>query len=325
MLAERERSPNLSARLTMQRDFSLTKFWSPRYWPTWLVLGLMHLAARLPIRWQLRMGRGLGRVLLRVKRRQRRIARRNIELCFPELSAPERERLVARHFESVGMSFVEMSIGWFMPLDELLRRAEISGREHLETALARGKGALLFSAHFTTLELGPVFLGALIERCSCMYRPQRNAMMDTILRRGRSRFAREQIPSDNIRALIRSLRENYAVVYMPDQTNVGKQSELLPFFGIPAVTNTATSKLAQLTGAAVLTYFFRRLPDGRYRIDIGEPLADFPSGDAKADTARLFDLLESYVREAPEQYLWMYKKFKGRPSPLPDVYADLAT
>jgi KDO2-lipid IV(A) lauroyltransferase len=281
----------------------------------------MHAAARLPRRWQLRVGRALGRLLRRLKRREHRVARRNIELCFGHLSAAEQRRLLDLHFEAVGMSFVEMGIGWFTPIEQLLERVAVHGREHLDLAFARGKGVLLFTAHFTTLEVGVGVLEALAPRASCMYRPQRNAMMDVIIRRGRHRFAKEQIPRDNVRALLRSLRDNYAVCYLPDQTYLGRQSELLPFFGEPAVTNTATSKLAAISGATVLPYFFRRLPDGNYRVDIGPPLDDFPSDSAVRDTQRLFGLLEDYIRLAPEQYLWLYKKFKGRPAPLSDAYA----
>jgi KDO2-lipid IV(A) lauroyltransferase len=180
---------------------------------------------------------------------------------------------------------------------------------------------LLFMAHFTTLEVGAAILEALTPRASCMYRPQRNAMMDIMIRRGRHRFAKTQIPRDNVRALLRTLRDNHAICYLPDQTYLGNQSELLPFFGEPAVTNTATSRLAAISGAAVLPYFFRRLPSGDYRVDIGPPLGGFPSESATRDTERLFALLEQYIRLAPEQYLWLYKKFKGRPAPLPDVYA----
>ena len=304
----------------MPPELSLAPFWAPRYWPTWLLLGAMHAIARLPPRWQLRVGRRLGWLLRQLKRRQHAVARRNFELCFPELDAAARQALLERHFEAVGMSFVEMGVGWFTPIERLLGRVEIVGREHLDAALGKGKGALLFAAHFTTLEVGVAVLEALAADCSCMYRPQRNAMMDLMIRRGRSRFAKEQIPRDNVRALLRNLRDNYAVVYLPDQTSLGKQSELLPFFGEPAVTNTATSKLAAISGAAVLPYFFRRLPNGQYRVDIGAPLDGFPSDDAAADTTRLFGLLESYIRVAPEQYLWLYKKFKGRPPPYADVY-----
>jgi KDO2-lipid IV(A) lauroyltransferase len=304
----------------MPPELSLARFWTPRYWPTWGLLGALHLAARLPTRWQLTLGRGLGRLLLPLNPRQRRVARRNFELCFPELDSEQRRALLVRHFEAVGMSFVEMGIGWFTPIDELLERVEIVGREHLDRALAAGKGTLLFTAHFTTLEVGVAVLETLAPKASCMYRPQRNAMMDMMIRRGRHRFAKEQIPRDNVRALLRNLRDNFAVVYLPDQTYIGKQSELLPFFGEPAVTNTATSKLAAISGAPVLPYFFRRLPDGRYRVDIGPPLDAFPSDDATADTTRLFATLERYIRQAPEQYLWLYKKFKGRPPPYADAY-----
>jgi KDO2-lipid IV(A) lauroyltransferase len=302
-------------------ELSLAPFAGPRYWPTWVLLGCMHAIAKLPRAWQLRVGRALGRLLRRLKRREHRVARRNIELCFGHLSAADQRQLLERHFEAVGMSFVEMGIGWFTPIERLLERVAVNGREHLERALARGKGVLLFTAHFTTLEVGVGVLEALTPRASCMYRPQRNAMMDVMIRRGRHRFAKEQIPRDNVRALLRNLRDNYAVCYLPDQTYLGKQSELLPFFGEPAVTNTATSKLAAISGATVLPYFFRRLPDGDYRVDIGAPLADFPSDSAVRDTVRLFGLLEDYIRLAPEQYLWLYKKFKGRPASLTDVYA----
>lgn len=301
-------------------ELSLAPFTSPRYWPTWLLLGLLRFAACLPPRGQRALGRVLGAVLRRLKRRELRIARRNLELCFPALSDAERARLLDEHFMAVGMSFVEMGVGWFTPIDELLRRVEIVGREHLDAALTKGKGALLFAAHFTTLEVGVAVLERLVPDCSCMYRPQRNAMMDVMIRRGRRRFAREQIPRDNVRALLRKLQDNYAVVYLPDQTYLGKQATLLPFFGEPAVTNTATSKLASISGTVVLPYFFRRLPNGDYRVDIGAPLDSFPTADAAEDTRRLFALLEDYIRLAPEQYLWLYKKFKGRPAPFEDAY-----
>jgi KDO2-lipid IV(A) lauroyltransferase len=292
-----------------------------RYWPTWALLGFIYGAAQLPPSWQLALGSGFGRLLRLVKKRQERIARRNIELCFRDLSTAERNNLLARHFEAVGMSFIEMGIGWFTPIEALLARVDIYGREHLERALEEGHGVLLVGGHFTALEVGFAVLEALTPRVSTMYRTQRNAMMDVMIRRGRHRFAKHQIPRDNVRALLRTLRDGYAVGYLPDQTYLGNQSELVPFFGEPAVTNTATSKLAAISGAVVMPYFFRRLPAGRYRVDIGPPFADFPSESPARDAQRLFGALEDYIRLAPEQYLWLYKKFKGRPAPLPDPYA----
>jgi KDO2-lipid IV(A) lauroyltransferase len=281
----------------------------------------MRAAARTPPSWQRRIGRAMGRLLRQLKRREKRTAQINLELCFPDLSAAERRQLLDRHFEAVGMSFVEMGIGWFTPIERLLERVAVHGLEHLDRALAQGRGVLLFGAHFTTIELGYAVLERFASHVSCMYRPQRNAMMDVLIRRGRHRFAKEQIPRDNVRALLRSLRANYVVCYLPDQTYLGNQSELLPFFGEPAVTNTATSKLASISGATVLPYFHRRLPNGDYRVDIGAPLEGFPSASPARDAERLFGQLEAYIRLAPEQYLWLYKKFKGRPAPLADVYA----
>ena len=305
------------------QELSLARFWTPRYWPTWVLWLAMQTTARLPFSWLRPIGKLLGKALSRLKRRERRTAERNLEVCFPELSSAERTRLFELHFEAVGMSFLEMAMGWFWPIERLLQIVRIEGREHLDAGLARGNGVILFAAHFTTLEVGVAVLEALWSRCSCMYRPQRNAMMDVMIRRGRSRFAKEQIPRDNVRTLLRNLRDNFAVVYLPDQTYLGKQSELLPFFGEPAVTNIATSKLAKISGAIVLPYFFRRLADGSgYVVDIGAPLPNFPSDDAALDTRRLVARLEEYIRAAPEQYLWLYKKFKSRPESYPDLYRN---
>jgi Kdo2-lipid IVA lauroyltransferase/acyltransferase len=126
-----------------------------------------------------------------------------------------------------------------------------------------------------------------------------------------------------VRLLLKSLRHNEAVLYMPDQTYLGNQSALIPFFGEPAMTNIATSKIAEISGAPLLPYWFRRKADERsYEVEICAPLADFPTADPVADTRRLVALLEARIRETPEQYLWAYKKFKRRPESFGNVYAD---
>lgn len=307
--------------MSAQPDLSLRRFWQPRYWPTWGLLLAMRATAKLPLRLQIRIGRCAGKLLFHVRRRDRRVARRNLETCFPHLAAHEREALLRRHFESVGLSLVEMAAGWNMPIERLRRIVEVRGVGYLEAAAARG-GVLLVAAHFTPLEIGVAILEDLDVRFACMYRPQRNAMMDAMIRLGRSRFAREQIPRDNVRMLLKLLKERYAVLYLPDQTYLGNQSELVPFFGELAFTNVATSKIARIGNASVLTYFFRRrADDSGYIVEIGPPLQDFPTGDAVEDTHRLVSLLERQIRLAPEQYLWIYKKFKRRPAPLPNLYA----
>lgn len=306
-------------------SLSLSQFRAPRYWPTWVLLGLMHLAARLPVPMQLGLGRSLGWLLRTLKRREVRIARRNLEICFPELDADAREALLKRHFRSLGLSIVEMGIGWFTPIEELRSRVEIRGLENLEAAFAAGHGALLVTAHFTPIEIGVGVLEDFPGTVSSLYRTQRNPMMDYLILRGRRRFASEQIPRDNVRALIRLLKRNEAVLYMPDQTYLGNQSAMIPFFGEPAMTNVATSRIARISGARVLPYWFRRKTDERsYEVEIGPALENFPTGDAIADTRRLVGMLEERIRETPEQYLWVYKKFKRRPASFGDVYSSAA-
>lgn len=308
-----------SGHLSPQADLSLGRFRHPRYWPIWLFWLALHVTSKLPLGFQLALGRLLGRALYSTMKRERHVASRNLEVCFPAMPAVERVTLLRKHFEALGISFIEMGIGWFAPIAKLRRLISIKGLEHLEAALGSGGPVLLWGAHFTTLEVGVAMLEDLCPRCAIMYRPQRNAMVDAMIRRGRRRFAKRQIPRDDVRQMLKCLKQNYTVVYFPDQTHLGNQSAIVPFFGEPALTNTATSKLAMMTGAKVLTYFYRRT-DGRYELEIGPPIAGIPSSDATIDATRLFAALERFIARAPEQYLWIYKKFKRRPPPFTDPY-----
>ncbi len=294
----------------------------PRFWPAWLLWKTLRLTHALPLHWQRRLGRVIGAFLRIAFPRQRRIARINIELCFPDLSAAERSELLRAHFASLGMSFLEMGIAWFSPIERIRSLVDVRGLEHVQQALDDGRPVLLWGAHFTCLEMGVRILEDLDTRCATMHKSQRNALMDAMIVAGRSHFADEQIPRDGIRRLLTRLREGYTVVYFPDQAHVGRQGEMLPFFGVPAATNVAASRLAARTDAVLLTYFYRRLPqDAGYRVDIGPPLEGIPSDDPAADARRLFAALEAYIRLAPEQYLWTYKKFKRRSAEYPDPYA----
>lgn len=292
----------------------------PRYWPTWLALGALRVMEPLPYGLLYWLGRRIGGLLARLPLSFVRIARRNIELCLPDLSAPERELLLKEHFRSVGLGIFETAISWWSSNARIQQLTQLEGKEHLAAALARGKGAILLSAHFTTLEIGARALVDYVPT-NIMYRPTANAVMERFLRLNRSRHAKRAIPRDDVRMLISALKNNEPVWYAPDQAYRKKGAQMVPFFNLPAATNTATSRLARMTGAAVLPFFQERLPNGRgYRVVIHPMLENFPTGDPAADALRFNHLIEAQVRRVPEQYLWIHRRFKGLSADYPNYY-----
>ena len=301
----------------------LWRFWTPRYWTTWVLLAWLRFAAALPWRVTIAIHERFGPVLWALLRRHRKIVVRNLEICFPELDAPAVQALAKRHFESLAVCVAEIGFGWFGSPKRLAPLFRIEGREHVDAALARGKGVLLFSGHFTTLEICTPVIKSLVPRFAFMFTPRRNRLLNAMQTRRRQRAAHVSMASDDVRALIRQLRDNTVIWYAPDQARGGAGVELVPFFGEPAMTTTATSRIAKLSGAAIVPLFFCRLADrAGYLLRFLAPLEALPSDDALHDTARLMGVVESFVRECPAQYFWTHRKFRGRPSALPDAYRE---
>jgi KDO2-lipid IV(A) lauroyltransferase len=301
----------------------LYAFWTPRYWPAWLGLGLLRLSCLLPYGIQLGIGKAIGRIAHRLAGKRRAIARRNIELCFPKLSAAERDRLTLLHFEALGASLIELALGRWASDKKLLAMTTIEGTEHIHAALERGSGVILLSAHFTALEISGRVLALNCPPFDAVFRKNRNAFMTEILRTSREKSARNTIEKNDIRSMVKSLREGAPVWYAPDQSYDRKQSALLPFFGVPAMTNTATGTLARLGKAVAVPFFPRRLEEGGYVLSLLPPIEGVPSEDPVEDTRKYVEVLERQIRLCPEQYYWVHRKFKNRPAPLPDVYSDI--
>lgn len=301
----------------------LHHYWSPRYWPTWLGMAVLRVVCLLPHPAGLAIGRTLGRLAERFAGKRKAIVRRNIELCFPELSTAERDALASRHFEAMGMALIEMGVGRWASDATHLKLARLEGLEHLQNALDTGKGIILLSAHFTTLEISGRVLAMHCPPFDAVFRKSRSDFVTELQRSGRERSADDTIEKRDIKRMVRNLRKGRPVWYAPDQSYARKGSEVVPFFGVPSMHTTATSSLARLGDAITLPYFPRRLDDGSYVHRIYPPLENFPSDDAIEDTKQYVRVLEEHIRSCPEQYFWIHRKFKNLPEGYPDCYADL--
>ncbi|MHA6206042.1 LpxL/LpxP family Kdo(2)-lipid IV(A) lauroyl/palmitoleoyl acyltransferase [Dyella soli] len=294
---------------------------SPLHWPAWLGAGVIWLIARLPRPLLMGLGRLLGALIQRVPSPRRHIAEVNIALCFPSLGKAQQAALVDAHLRDIGLMLVEFALGW-MGSERAIARVPVTveGLEHLEAARAQGKGVLLVGGHFSHLELCARLVSQRI-RISGMYRRMDSAVFEWTVLRARLDYADAMFEKDDIRGTVKYLRNGGTLWYAPDQDMRSKDSVFVPFFGIPAATITATHHLARLSGALVIPFYHRRLPgNAGYALRLGAALEHFPGADPLDDTARVNASIEDMARAAPEQYLWVHKRFKTRPEGSPPVY-----
>ena len=302
----------------MSRASEQARLWSPQYWPMWFGVGVLWLLNQLPWPEKRLLARGLGGLVFHVIRIRRQVVLTNLALCFPEKSPREIAALARAHYDSLALGIFEVCAAWWSGNPDLPPH-RVSGLEHLQSALAKGHGALLLTAHFTTLEIGGRFMSE-VHGMGGLYRDPNNPVVAHLMRGQRERQLTIAVHFDDLRNLVRALRANHAIWYAPDQGKRTKSSEILPFFGVPAITNTATSKIAEMTDCAVVPSFAKREADHSYTLTLLPPLENFPTKDAAADAVRVNRLIEDYVRRAPEQYFWVHKRFKARGEGYPEVY-----
>ncbi len=304
----------------MSRASEQPRLWLPQHWPTWLGLGIFWLLNQLPWPAKRALARVLGWFTFYFIRIRRRVVFTNLRLCFPEKSPAEIHRLARAHYNSLALGLFELCAAWWSK-NNRLPPYRVNGLAHLTDALARGHGALLLTAHFTNLEICGRYLSLQLPMGG-LYRDPNNPVIAQQMRHQRERQIARAVHFENLRGLAHALKDNIAIWYAPDQAKRTKLSTILPFFGVPAITNTATSKIAAMTRTAVVPYFGFRLADGSYELNILPALTDFPTADAEADSVRINRLIENYIRRAPEQYFWVHKRFKARGPGYPDVYAS---
>ena len=279
--------------------------------------------ARLPWGLQRWLGAGVGWLALRLLPDRREAARANLALCMPELDDTQRDALLRENFRDVGIGLFEFARAWWGDATPMRRSARIEGLEILQALQAEGRGVLLVSGHFMTLEMCGRLLCDHVDLAG-MYRKHRSPVMEWAVLRGRLRYASAMFGNGDTRAAIRHLKRGGFLWYAPDQDMRGKDTVFAPFFGIPAATITATHQFSRMTGCAVVPFFHKRThhrrEGERYVLRIGQPLAPFPTEDAVADTSAVNAAIEDMVREAPSQYLWLHRRFKRQPEGAPPRY-----
>lgn len=272
----------------------------------------MAMAARLPWRLQRALGHVLGGLLQAAMRKRRAIAARNLELCFPELHAARRAVLLRAHFDALGIGVFEFARAWWGSVAPLRRGLVVEGLQHMRAARSGGRGVIVVSGHFTTLEVCGRLMCDHVPLAG-MYRPYTQPAMEWAVRRGRARYAAAMFPKQDLRGAVRHLKRGGLLWYAPDQDPSRGDSAFVPFFGQPAHSLNSTHQLARMSGASVLFFQHWRRDDGGYTLRLVPAGADFPGPDAAADTAGVMAAIESMARNAPEQYLWIHRRFKRQP------------
>lgn len=285
---------------------------SPRHWPNWIAIAFGWTLAHWPSRLQTIGGKALGRLMQALMRKRGRTANTNIALCFPELGERERTQMLHDMFTALGLGVFEFLRAWWGRLSPNDPAYTLKGLDNLKAAQALGKGVILVSAHFTTLEICVRLLCRDVE-INGMYRPHDSDALEWAVKKARARYTKQMFSRDELRSALRCLKQGGVLWFAPDQETRRGESVFVPFFGQPASSLTSTHQMARLSGAAVLPFFHQRNTDGSYSLEILPALENFPGEDATVDTARIMATMEQLIRRAPEQYLWVHQRFKKTP------------
>lgn len=296
-------------------------FLLPQYWGIWIAIVFLMLLAILPWAIQHRLAKWLGQLAFKYLKSRRKTTIRNLEVCFPEWSAEKVEQQAEQVFVDMMLGVFETLNAWYCP-KWFTGRVTIEGLAHITDAQAQGKGVLLLGTHSTLLDAGGYICSQYFDP-DVVYRPQNNPLLDMLIYRCRATIYGHQIDHDDMRGLIRQLKNGHAIWYSPDQDFGLKQGVMAPFFGVPAATVTAHRRLLKISKAvAVPLYFYRHgdVHDPRYHILIEPAVENMPSADEVDDATRVNHIIEQQLRIAPTQYMWFHRRFKTRPEGYEQIY-----
>ncbi len=292
---------------------------------SWLLVSSFQGLAKLPKSARLGLGWLLAKLTPLVVPRRAKIVRRNLELCFPDMSVSDRDALMREHFRALAQTFVDRGVLWFGSVDQVKKLVKVKGFENLKPWLDSERPVMLLAPHFVGLDASASRLTMIGPEGATMYSNQGSELLDALVRLGRARFQIVHLVSrrDGIRALIRFIKQRLPIYYLPDMDFGRRGAVFVPFFGVSAATQTSTAQLAAQFNMAVVPIISAWDPKtGTYCVDIKPALTDMPSEglDLEAQTARLNERLEGWVRENPSQYYWVHRRFKSRPEGEPSLY-----
>ncbi|MBJ7538874.1 lysophospholipid acyltransferase family protein [Marinomonas transparens] len=291
-------------------DTSITQFLGPKHWFSWCAMGIAYLLSFLPWSLQQGLGKHIGRLLHSIAKRRRHICDVNLKICYPDMSDKERQALTKAHFESMGKGTLETFASWFQEQKKFQSRTTFEGQEVIDKVLAEGRGCILISGHFSSLDICGGQMARFLD-VHPIYKLQTNPVMNWVMERQRQAIFSKTIERTNMREVLKSLKQNKAVWYAVDQDYGRKNSVFAPFYGRQCATIAHIGRIAKMTNAPVVLYDYGRTDNG-YHLSLTE-VENYPSQDDVDNATRINELMEAVIEPKKAQYFWSHRRFKTQP------------
>jgi KDO2-lipid IV(A) lauroyltransferase len=312
----KQAKPYKPVKTVMAPPFTVA-FFHPRYWGVWFGASLLYVITWLPLPVIKLLARVVAKVIAVLVPKRIQIARKNLELCYPQWSADKREEVLKDNVFRTAMGLFETGMGWWWPEWRVRRIAEVEGLDNALKVLESGKGVFGLTLHNVNLEIGCRIIGYAYP-CIAFYRKHNNPLINYMQYHGRNRSNKYMIDKRNAKALIQAMNENEFCLYFPDQDYGKSTSIFVPFGGVArTATTTATLMFANRANCASLMVVSQYSKKG-YKVKIGTPIDYLADKDQEVALTKLNEDVLSVVNEQPDSYLWMHKRFKTRPEDQPE-------
>ena len=290
------------------------KLLHPKFWLVWFGVGFMGVLSMLPLKLQMRLGAALGTLAKKIIKKREKTARRNLDLCFPNMSNEDKSELLHRNFEETGKAIFDTVNAWWWSDSRIKKHMTIKGQEYIRDTLDSGQGVILFAVHCLPLEMGGRIIG-LCQPGVGVYRPHNNPVMEYLQVKGRLRSNDGLVSKRDLRKMVRCLRDGRLIWYTADQDFGRSSAVFIPFYDVKnAATITGGTTLARLGKAKVIPLFVERNSDDKgYKIEFMPPLDDFPGENELSDAIRGNGIIEDLIDRNRPQYMWLHRRFKTRP------------